>query len=168
VLDVHRAGQHDRGDEVVGRRSLGLDDEVDPHHVACEALVRAEVVRIADPRDRPRRSELTGSERGDDVDLVALGHRAQQIGVLHADLGQQLRRRPVAEHHHRVELALHRLDPRRIAVHDGHLVALCAQCPGHVLPDLADADHDRSHATIVHRQGGWPRARALRVARRSR
>jgi hypothetical protein len=124
VLDMDGPGQHDRLGEVVRGRALGVHDEVDAEHVGREGLVLAEVVRVADARDRPLRADLVARQRGDDVRLVALGDPAHEIGVGGAEVGQELGRGAVAGDDQGVELAAERLDPLLVLVDHGHVVAL--------------------------------------------
>jgi hypothetical protein len=159
VLHVDGAWEQDRLGEVLGRRQLRVDDEVDTEQVAGEGGILAEVLRIADPRDRPSGAELVPGEGGDEVDLVALRHRTQQVGVARPQLAEEPGRRPVAGDDHRVELTLHRLDAIGVGIDHGHVVTFGAQRPGDVLPDFADPDDDHAHQCIVCPHGAIARQR---------
>lgn len=121
--------QQDRLGKVLRRRPLGVDDEVDPELLAGERVIVAEVLGITDPRDGPAGTELMGGQRGDHVDLVALSHRTQQIGPARVQILQEPRRCTVAGDDERVELALHRLHPPGVGVHDSDVIALRAERP---------------------------------------
>ena len=149
VLGTDGSGQQDRRAEVVGRRALGMDDEVDAEDVVGEGLVGAEEVVVAYPCDGAPGAEHVRREGGDGVDLVALGHRHHEVGRAGVELLEKARRSPVAHDHESVELVLQTGGARLVGVDDRDVMARAAERVGDVLPDFAGADDDHSHAWIV-------------------
>jgi hypothetical protein len=91
------------------------------------------VVLVADAGALTRAPSRLGGQAGDEVDLVAVGHRGEEVAVLHADRVERGRADPAGGHEAAVEFFLGLLQDRRVAL-DQHDVVVrrrsgCARGP---------------------------------------
>ena len=97
----------------------------------------------ADARDARRDVEdRVPHLAGDEVRLVARGHREEHVGVGRAGLGEHLGVRRVADDRAQVELVLQVLQALGAGVDDGDVVLLRDQALGHAGADLAGAEDE--------------------------
>ena len=143
-----------RADRVVHREAVLLEEL----RWLSNQVERMRAMRVGMLKTR------VGHLRGDEVRLVARGHREEHVGVGRARLGQDLGLGGVAHDRAQVELVLQVLQALRARVDDGDVVLLRDQALGHAGADLAGAEDEDLQggggivgwtAQILRRAGRW-------------
>ena len=170
VLDGHGPGQFDCFGYVRGRGTIRVDHEVDAEHTLGESAVRAEEVRVTDPRDRGFHAELMSRKGGDDVDFVDGGDGCQQIEGTRFQVAEHPGTGPVPFDDERVEIVARLVAAERVLLDHGYFVTVDAQRPGDVHADFACPDHQSSQRGLFRevRFGGTASAYAGLLAESSR
>jgi hypothetical protein len=147
--DLKRSGVADESLDVVGDELFRADREIDRDRVVAVELLAAVVIGGADARNLGRRLEQGPCDlAGDHVDLVARGHREEEVGALAARGEQRRRVGGIAGYGADVEAVLQLAQHLVARVDDGDVVRLLARelLRGRAA-DLAGSEDDDLHAS---------------------
>ncbi len=126
LVKIGDLGVQDQVAEVFGGHLVGIDDQLDAQVVFFgEGSVVADVDGL-DPGDLLGPGGLPGQQAGDDVGLVVVGHRQEQVRVGHPGVFQQVVVHGVAEQGGDVELGAELVQHPLVGVdgHDVHVFAV--------------------------------------------
>src|SRR6266498_706391 len=147
----------DQGDPLAGVLPVGGDlvGDQEAHHLVggpfhgrhggdAEALVDLGAARVVDAGDHRRHLELLpGQPRGDDVGVVAVGHRRERSRPLDPGLAQHVLVEPVAVHLRALEVEAQHPERDFALVDDGDRMAAPFEPGGQLRTDPATThDHD--------------------------
>ena len=143
-LHAQRRREAEDARDLLRRAEVGVDDHVQPD-LLLEQLRVAAVLRVAHAGNRVLCAELLRDQAADEIRLVEVRHRDDQIRRPRPGLGQHADARAVAELAHHVECAVRPAQRRRVGVHHNNVMILTGQLAGDGIAHLAVADDDNLH-----------------------
>ncbi len=139
-------GVFDQPGDVLGDQLFRADQHVDRGMLPGKKLRIVGVGGRANPRHPGRGVEQrVGHLAGDHVDLIRVGHRDDQVGILDACTDQHLGMGGMTVNAADIERILQRLEVRRVHFDHGDVVVLAGQAMGNGGSDLAGAEYDNLH-----------------------
>ena len=150
VQDLEAAGMLEQAQDVLGDQLFRADTDIDRQGPGGEEFRVLEKARGPHPGDAGGRvEEGVGHLTGDHVGLIAVGDRQDDMGILRTGPLQDVGMGAVTMDGAEVEAVLKLTQQGGILVHHRDVVGLAGEVGGHGPADLAGAEDDDLHISVV-------------------